>query len=275
MGRDEVAQEAMLMYVAIDVSESMGAVVAGDKSEEGRGDHRAGSERKKVTARDAANSALQHLFKAGFKDPMLRDLVKLGVVVFNDDARVLRKAWEPTVNGLDIDPLPKPEGVTDFKRLFEKLTALVSEDAKIALQGRIRIKDPAVFLLSDGAPYVNGQVQRPEVYRGAVRALQGLRLPRYQFPDEPEPEPGEPVVVPFGIGSSHSEALCEVVSPGYAPYQTDTSEVGDVVTQVMGAILDSLTASAASRRITVVPPRKGIKALDCDSIAPGRSRVPR
>jgi hypothetical protein len=276
MDEDDGQEEAMLMYVAIDVSKSMCAAIPDGKAASSLDNMAKDASPKKFTARDAADSALQHLFKAGFQDEVLRDLVKLGVVVFNDYARIHREAWEPTVNGLDVNHLPQCGGVTDFKRLFEKLRSVIVADAETAMRRRIRIKDPAIFLLSDGAPYVDGQVQRPDAYRSAVKALHDLRLARYRFPGETEvPDPGEPVVVPFGIGRSHPEALCEVVSPGYDAYQTDTSEIGDVVTRVMGAILDSLTASAAHRRITIVPPQRGIRVINCAGDLPsfgGNSR---
>ena len=201
MEQDDIYLEAMLMYVVIDVSQSMGEKIPRSEQDVVDFDDGKSDPEQTTTAWDAANSALQDLFTSGFRESDLHDLVKLGVIVFNDDASVHRKAWESTVNGLDVDVLPPAQGVTDFKRLFEKWTSVVTADAEIALNRRIRIKDPAIFILSDGAPYVNHAGQRPEAYRGAVQELRNLRLRRHQFPDEPVPSPAEPVVVPLALAS--------------------------------------------------------------------------
>lgn len=228
----------MPAYVAVDVSESMG------KRE---GDARSPWEAVNDGLQMISDSLLVH-------DPELRDLCALGVVTFNDEFNPHRSIFQEN-NAANIDPLPEPRGQTDFKILFEGLNELITEDLEQFPSRSWATKRPAVFILTDGIPYLGEGPQPPEAYLPAVRALHAKQVPTPRGPRSI-------AVVPFGFGDAQESTLCVLKSPDQPAYIAPANATGTIVDAIMKAILNSIVASASASDVVVRPPR-GARIVNC------------
>lgn len=227
----------MPTYVAVDVSHSMASSSGG-----------------LLTPWEASNDGLQMIANTILVgDPELRDLCLLGVVTFNSEARVHRPLLAD--GPVSIEALPKPTGQTDFRKLFEVLDTTIHEDLAALKRRKVAIKRPAVFLLSDGKPYVGGSQQPRAEYLPAVHALHSREVQTLRGLRSI-------AVVPFGFGSADARALCDARSRDMRAYLAPAHVTGDIVSAIMKAILSSIVASASSPELVIRPP-KGVTVLDC------------
>lgn len=225
----------MPVYVAVDISQSMGKQGSGQTSPWA-----------------AANDGLQMIAGSTLVgDPELRDLCLFGVLTFHEETRVHRSLLAD--GPLRVAPLPKPEGQTDFRKLFETLLWTITADLAEIERRNWQVKRPAVFLLTDGVPYLGAGPQPASAYLPKVAAL-------HQRTVATNRGPRSIAVVPFGFGSADPQVLRQIRSSDMHAYMGPADATGDVVTAIMKAILNSIVASASGNKIRIRVP-EGVKVV--------------
>ncbi|ONI88025.1 hypothetical protein ALI22I_19975 [Saccharothrix sp. ALI-22-I] len=123
---DSPGSAAVPVYLAVDVSASM------------------------LPLMDLMNDLLIDAWQGILSDPLLADLVHLGVVSFSSAASVDL----PLTPADRIVNLPRlvAGGATHYTAVFQRLVALLHQDVAAMKADGLRVYRPAVFFLSDGRP---------------------------------------------------------------------------------------------------------------------------
>jgi uncharacterized protein YegL len=223
-------------YVVCDVSESMWKV----PGPTGR------------TPYDVLADAVPELLWELQTDPTVCDAALVGVVAFGSEVvEVLPLSRPDEVQ--DFAQLPKGRQ-TDYATLFHWLRQRIDADGRV-LAARYRLKQPVVFFLTDGEPYV-GEAPQPE----AVWRPQRDALVAAGFEYRPQ-------VVAFGFGQARGETLAKVatettetdasgrgVQRRLAYIAKESMEVTQVLGGIMSALFVSIGASVSGNDLVVRAP---------------------
>ena len=244
------AKMKFFMYLAIDVSESMGWEVENQP-----------------TPWESAQEGLQSIVESSLvRDAEIRQKCQLGIIAYNQSVQVKRRARDEA--RFTEPKLPKPIGQTDFKTLFERLDEIVEADMAYAFDQGWNAKIPAVYILTDGQPYLGETEQSPQQYLPAVQRFHGHNFKRRYSADGSRENYVRPIVVPFGFGQvpsprARDAALCSFASPGMPAYVAeDSSATGGAVKGILDAIITSMVRSATSGAFMPETPA-GARQLNC------------
>lgn len=201
------------MYLAVDVSYSM--------SFDGR--------------IQAANRMLSELLDAVRQDPALADAVRLGLIDFSDDARVVM----PLRKGSEVVPAPtlSVRGGTSFRAAFELLGSEIGKDVVALERIRTEIERPVVFFVTDGEPNAG------DAWEDAFSQLVGFHASSGSRGDHC------PDVVPCGVGAAKPVVLSALMYPRDGMrmvLQRHGSDSADAFSQVAGLILSRMTSTSSS-----------------------------
>jgi uncharacterized protein YegL len=201
----------LAFYVVVDVSYSM----------------------RQSGAIDAANDLLPKIIDAIRGNPMVADVVRLGMVDFSDDAQVLLGLSDLR----DVTHIPelKERGATSYAGAFQLLRQEIDRDVRQLKADRMRVYRPAVFFITDGVP-----TDEPGYLRAAFAELTD---PSFRF---------RPNIIPFGVGDATKDTLDPWVFPASGPkpmrsYVTkDGADPAKAINQVAEILISSILASASS-----------------------------
>jgi uncharacterized protein YegL len=210
-GFQDDKMKALIFYVVIDNSYSMsGPMVDGD------------------TPIGAVNRMLPEIFDHLRIDPMVSDLVHVGVVSFSDSAKTVVPVSDPrNVTAL---PAIDVEGGTSYKAAFELLYQLINTDVDQLKHDGFRVHRPAVFFVTDGEPTDDAS--------SLQAAWQQLTSPSFK---------GHPNVIPFGVGAATKELLEPYVTPKMRSFiAPDHVSPPDAIRKVAEILLGSIIQSAQS-----------------------------
>ena len=182
---------------------------------------------------DAANDVLPKVIDAIRGNPMVADVVRLGMIDFSDDARVLLGLGDLR----DVNHIPQlaERGGTSYAAAFRLLRQEIDRDIRQLKADRMRVYRPAVFFITDGVP-----TDDPATLRAAFDELTGAS---FRF---------RPNIIPFGVGDATKDALDPWVFPASGPkpmrsyVAKDGADPAKAINQVAEVLISSILASADS-----------------------------
>lgn len=184
-------------------------------------------------ALDAANTLLPKVIDAIRGNSTMADVVRLGMIDFSDDARVVLGLGDPR----DVKHIPQcvERGGTSYAAAFRLLRQEIERDVKQLKADRMRVYRPAVFFITDGAPTDDAA--------SLQQAFSELTDPSFRF---------RPNILPFGVGDATKAALDPWVFPqqGSKPMRSYVAKDGvspaAAISQVAEILISSILASADS-----------------------------
>lgn len=202
----------------------------------------------------AVQLGLQSLVNELEDNRILFDLAYVSVVTFATTARV-HAGPALAKNGIDISPLPEPDGFTDFAKMLRCVHGAVKSDIAALNSQKCDIKVPIVFVLTDGHPQTSASLQQPDSeWLPELRKLQEITVQRPSGPRACH-------VVPFGVGQADRRVLCQLKS-ALAPAYLLTGDPTEATRRAMLAIVKSVSDSTLRGQLTVSPP-PGTETLTC------------
>jgi uncharacterized protein YegL len=182
---------------------------------------------------DAANDLLPRIIDAIRSNPMVADVVRLGMIDFSDDAKVLLGLSDLR----DVTHIPQLQerGATSYAAAFRLLHQEIDRDIRQLKADRMRVYRPAVFFITDGLPTdESGYLQA---------AFAELTDSSFRF---------RPNIIPFGVGDATKAALDPWVFPAGGPkpmrsyVSKDGADPAKAINQVAEILISSILASASS-----------------------------
>lgn len=184
-------------------------------------------------ALDDANQILPKVIDAITKNPTLADVVRLGMIDFSDDARVVLRLDD--LRNVSHIPTCEERGGTSYAAAFRLLRQEIERDMKVLQGDGLRVHRPAVFFITDGAPTDDAAT--------LDAAYQELTDPSFR------PRPN---IIPFGVGTATKEAVDPWVYPkgGSKPMRSYVAKPGvdpaHAINQAAEMLISSIVASASS-----------------------------
>jgi uncharacterized protein YegL len=141
---------------------------------------------------DAINKGLKQLFQAIHNDPVVDAKARVGIISFNDQAKVILPLSQLTT----ITSIPGcvASGSTSYSSVFNLLKSEIESDIPRLKADGFRVHRPFVFFMSDGEP-------NPEDWRTPLSQLTGVN---FKF---------RPNIVSFGVAGADPSIIKEVSTP--------------------------------------------------------------
>jgi uncharacterized protein YegL len=197
------------------------------------------------------NDVLPVLRDAVNGNPVIADVVELGIITFNDSPRVVM-----TLGNIEEGAVPQLSagGGTKFGPALVEVRRQIEQDVARLKASGLKVWRPVVFFLSDGAPN-DGD------WENSFRALT-------QYSAETDSGFKEyPMVVPMGLGHASEAVLRQMIHPQERSklYMVrDQSDAARAVAEMADVMLSSMIASVSSAQaggdIHVLPTRKQLPA---------------
>jgi uncharacterized protein YegL len=202
---------ALAFYIVADVSYSM---------------HESG-------ALAAANALLREVHDAITAEPIIADLVKLGIVDFSDTAQVLLHLGD--LRDVTTIPALKERGGTSYAAAFSTLRQEIERDITTLKGDNYKVFRPAVFFITDGQPTDN-----PATLQAAFADLTDKDF-KYR-----------PNIIPFGVGDATKASVDPWVFPQAGEKQMrsyvakDGADPAKAISEMAHMLISSIIASANS-----------------------------
>lgn len=175
---------------------------------------------------DALNDVLASTCDIVAAYPVIADRVRLSVLAFSDEARVVLPLCDPA--WLEEVPVLTSEGLTSYAAGFSLLRDTIEQDVRQLVIDELRVHRPVAFFLSDGQP-----TDRQAMWRAAL-----ARVHDRTFPHRPN-------IVTFGFGEATSAVLAEVAT--VVAYRATDAVTPAVAIASFGAMLvESIVASGTT-----------------------------
>jgi uncharacterized protein YegL len=203
--------QALAFYIVADVSYSM---------------HESGGI-------SAANDLLTQVHDAITAEPVIADVVRLGVIDFSDEAQVLLRLDDLR----DVTTMPhlKERGGTSFQAVFRLLRTEIDNDVTTLKRDGYKVFRPAVFFITDGQPTDNDTTLQA--------AFSDLTAQTFKY---------RPNIIPFGVGDATKASLAPWVFPQTGEKQMrsyvakDGANPAKAITEMAHLLISSILASATS-----------------------------
>ena len=184
----------------------------------------------------AVNDGIVELFDEISSDPVVDAKVRVGIIAFNDMARVL----VPLTQLSDVAQIPicVASGSTSYAAAFRLLKTQIESDVTMLRQEGVSVHRPCVFFMSDGAP--NNENWRAE--------LDALADPSFAF---------SPNIVSFGVAGAVQAVIGDVArwkSSGAGGGKKfffmagDVGSPGPAIKEIIKFIIQTIVASAKSNK---------------------------
>lgn len=201
-----------------------------------------------VTPYEVITDALPDLIDALDDDEQVRDIGRLSLVTFADEAQTV----VPLTALRDVKAVPAlPKGVeTDYKTAFRYLNDLIRTDA-IDVQRDHDPYRPVVYFITDGDPQKHSRTQPAHEW---LPERDRLGDPSFHL---------RPSVVALGLGGVQPETLRQVASqspPGAACLADEKQPAGDLLRAMLKSIVNSVTNSSESGQLDFETP-SGMRRL--------------
>jgi uncharacterized protein YegL len=182
---------------------------------------------------NAANDLLKEVHDAILAEPVIADVVRLGVMDFSDDARVLLRLGDLR----DVTTIPelKTRGGTSFAAAFRQLRQEIERDIPVVKGDNYQVFRPAVFFITDGLP-----TDDPATIQAAFADLTAKDF-KYR-----------PNVIPFGVGDATKASVDPWVFPATGEKQMRSYVYKDghnptkAITEMAHLLISSILASGGS-----------------------------
>lgn len=184
-------------------------------------------------ALDAASMLLPQVHEAVIKEPIIADVVRLGMIDFSDDARVQVRLSD--LRDVTTFPQLAERGGTSYAAAFRHLRQEIERDIKQLKADNFRVYRPVVFFITDGQP-TDGDAE--------LRAAFGeLTDPSFKY---------RPNVIPFGVGDATKASLEQWRFPSVGEKQMhsfvakDGDDPAKAINKAAKILISSILASAGS-----------------------------
>lgn len=207
-GSDDDQLMILTFYIVVDVSYSMGESGGIDK----------------------ANELVKSVRDAVAVNPVLGDLVRIGVIAFSDDAEVIIPLGD--LRNVDHVQDLVVKGGTSYAAAFRRLRQDIAADVRQLKDDGYRVYRPAVFFITDGAP-----TDEKSELEAAFAELTG---PDFK---------ARPNVIPFGVAAATKEGLEPwIFPPGKmrSYVSRDGVDPKDAIDSISEILVGSIIASTNS-----------------------------
>ena len=178
---------------------------------------------------DACNKALPEIHKAIATDPIIYDMVWIGIISFSDTAEVLLPLSKMT-DVVDFPGLVVKDG-RNYGNVFNLLRSVISADIESLQSTNHRVMRPLVFFISNGEPTdTNWQVQHQEV--------------------ADKTWPFSPHIISFGVGGAQAQTIKDVATKvdkhnrSFAYLADDNADPGAVLKEIFKSLLGTIVGTA-------------------------------
>ncbi|MDA8062814.1 MAG: VWA domain-containing protein [Actinomycetota bacterium] len=178
---------------------------------------------------DSVNRQLPLLRSAIGEDPAVAEVIRFGVVTFNDRAETALPLSDLSL--IEAMPPVAAQGRTSYAAAFDHLRSVIEDDYHSGRGRGDRWYRPAVVFVSDGRPTDDG-----ERWRAALSRLTDPGWKRH------------PNILAFGFGDAEAGVLAEVSErkPNRAFIASEGSEPAAVVPELLSGLIQSIVSSSAS-----------------------------
>jgi uncharacterized protein YegL len=197
------------------------------------------------------NKILPSIVDALSENPILSDKVRIALIDFSDDARVLLPLCDVLEPTLTL-PVLKERGGTSFAAAFRLLRTEIAANAKQLKVDGYRVHRPAVFFLSDGEP-----TDRENDWRGALADLTG--------------DKAYPNIIPFGVDGADARTMQDLIHPSVGEKQMKMylmDKSADAAQAIMAAAT-IMISSIIESGYSISKGQSGIRLPDDDDLPPG------
>ncbi len=205
---------------------------------------------------DAVNTGIAALFRTIAGDPVVDEKARVGIVTFNDSAKVLLPLTQLT----NVNQVPgcMASGSTSYASVFRLLKSEIETDIdRLKHNEGYRVHRPMVFFMSDGAP-------NPEDWRSA---LGDLVDPNFKY---------RPNIVSFGVAGADPAVIKEVSTPltvgaskkeSFAFLADHGIDPGPALKEIMKFITQTIVTSAKQDQPEIpIPDLSHVGVLRIDSV---------
>ncbi|MFA1538498.1 vWA domain-containing protein [Actinomadura monticuli] len=180
---------------------------------------------------DVLQDAVPDLIYRAELDQTICDAALISVIEFSSRAEVLLPLTRPGETD-DLRRFNRGDQ-TDYAVVFDLLRRRIDEDCRRLAQ-TYDLKQPAVFFLTDGIPFVGDRDQPESVW---LPARNRLLAPDFDF---------RPQLVAFGFGQARRNVLCRVASEQGGRRLAFIADRAMDVSEVLGALIDTLFISISA-----------------------------
>lgn len=181
----------------------------------------------------AASDLLPQVHAAVLAEPILADVVRVGVIDFSDDARVQVRLSD--LRDVTTFPEVKERGGTSYAAAFQVLRQEIERDIKQLKADNFKVYRPVVFFITDGQPTDS------DTSLDAAFAELTDQAFRYR-----------PNIIPFGVGDATKAALDKWRFPVTGEKQMhsfvakDGADPAQAINKAAKILISSILASAGS-----------------------------
>ncbi len=203
---------------------------------------------------DAVNQGIKELFQEIHSDPIVDAKARVGIITFNDAARVVLPLTR--LSSIKNSPGCVASGSTSYAAAFRLLKTQIETDVpKLKAEG-LRVHRPMVFFMSDGAP-------NPEDWKSSLAALTDQS---FEF---------RPNIVSFGVAGAEASVIKEVSTPltvgaskkqSFAFLAEAGVNPGAALNEIMKFITGTIVTSARQDQPTMALPKDLPGVLVIDSV---------
>lgn len=179
---------------------------------------------------DQANDLVKSVRDAIASNPVLADLVRIGVISFSDEAEVVIPLGD--LRNVDHVPTLVVKGGTSYASAFRRLRQDIAADIRQLKDDGFKVYRPAVFFITDGAP-----TDEATELANAFEELTGSDFN------------ARPNVIPFGVGTATKEGLDPWIFPPKKMRSyvlKDGADPSTAINSIAEILVGSIIASTSS-----------------------------
>ncbi|WP_283137851.1 vWA domain-containing protein [Rhizohabitans arisaemae] len=198
-----------------------------------------------------SNCVGQLLFQLEAGDPGVSEAAHICIVAFSDQAQVILPLTRPC-DAVRVPELPKG-GQTNYAAVFDALFRIIDADCR-RLRQDYELKQPVVFFITDGEPYVGESTQPPQVWL-PLRD----RLADTSFGHRPH-------IAAMGFDQVTERSLCQIATKlggsSLAYVAKEAIQATQVLEGIARAVSDSIGISVSKSEFSLRVP-VGMRHLEC------------
>lgn len=184
---------------------------------------------------DAANDIVGELMIAFEKNPILTDIVRVALIDFSDDARVVI----PLDDILELESIPRlgVRGGTSYRAAFDVLRSEIQRNVDELKASGFEVHRPAVYFITDGEP--NEGDDWETAFARLTTYDRSTKTGFAYFPN----------VIPCGVGDATGAVLAPMIHPRDRMKMflaRDGADPAAALPKMIEVIISSLMASAQS-----------------------------